>query len=109
METELKKIKDLPPLERPREKLLEYGSEVLSDKELLAILLRTGTKNKSALDLADELLTEFGGFRGLSGRDFDDFKKINGVDDAKLATIAATLEISTRIVKQLLKEYNLIK
>jgi DNA repair protein RadC len=102
-------IKDLPPLERPREKLLEYGADALSDKELLAILLRMGTKDKSALDLADELLTKFGGFRGLSGRDFDDFKKIKGVNDAKLATIAATLEISTRIVRQVLKENHLIK
>ncbi|ODS37007.1 hypothetical protein BEH94_08135 [Candidatus Altiarchaeales archaeon WOR_SM1_SCG] len=104
-----KRIKDLSPLERPREKLLEYGADELSDKELLAILLGSGTKDKSALDLADELLTKFGGFRGISGRDFDDLKKIKGVSDAKLATIAATLEISTRIVRQVLKDHNLIK
>jgi len=104
-----KRIKDLSPLERPREKLLEYGADTLSDTELLAILLRTGTKDKSALELADELMTKFGGLRGLCGRDYDDFKKIKGINDAKLATIVATLEISTRIVRQVLKEHNLIK
>lgn len=102
------KIKDLPVKERPREKLLEYGGDELSDKELLAILLRTGTKNKSALELSDEILNKFGGFKGMTGRAFEDFKKINGLNDAKLATITATLEISNRIVKQVLKEYHII-
>ncbi len=54
-------ISDWPVLERPRERLLEYGAEVLSDAELLAIFLHTGVKGKSAVDLARELLHEFGG------------------------------------------------
>lgn len=102
------KIKDLPLEERPREKLLEQGANELSDTELLAILLRAGTKEKSALDLADEILTKFGGFKGMSGRDFEDFKKIEGLNDAKLATISATLEIASRIVRQVLKDYHII-
>ena len=102
------KIKDLPLEERPREKLLEHGADELSDVELLAILLRTGTKEKSALDLAEEILNKFGGFKGMSGRDFEDFKKISGLSDAKLASISATLEISGRIVRQVLKDYHII-
>jgi len=104
-----KRIKDLSPLERPREKLLEYGADELSDTELLAVLIGTGIKGKSALDIANELMTKFGGIRGLCGRDFDDLKKTKGVSDAKLATIAATLEISTRIVRQVLKDHGFIK
>ncbi len=102
------KIKDLPLKERPREKLLEQGADKLSDAELLAILLRTGVKDKSALELADEILTKFRGFKGMSGRDFEDFKKINGLNDAKLASIAASLEISSRIVREVLKDYHII-
>lgn len=103
----MSKIKDLPVGERPREKLLEYGADGLSDAELLAIILGTGIKEKSALDLADEILTKFGGFKGISDRDFDDFKGINGLSDAKLASISAMLEISSRIVRQVLKEYHI--
>jgi DNA repair protein RadC len=102
------KIKDMPVEERPREKLLEYGADKLSDAELLAIILRTGVKEKSALDLADEILNNFGGFKGMSGRDFEDFKKIGGLRDAKLASISATLEISRRIVRQVLKDYHIV-
>ena len=53
------KIKDLPEDQRPREKLLKFGSESLSDKELLAILIGHGLKGKSALDMAEELLVEY--------------------------------------------------
>jgi DNA repair protein RadC len=52
-------IRDLPKLERPREKLIEKGPENLKDEELLAILLRTGTREKSALDLAKQILKKF--------------------------------------------------
>lgn len=104
----MSKIKDLPLEERPREKLLEYGADKHSDTELLAVILGTGVKGKSALDLADETLTKFGGFKGMSGRDFEDFKKIGGLRDAKLASISAALEISSRIVRQVLKDYHII-
>ena len=67
--SKMPKIKDMPVGERPREKLLEYGADKLSDAELLAIILRTGVKEKSALDLADEILNKFGGFKGMSGRE----------------------------------------
>ena len=58
-------IPDWPEGERPRERLLEQGSNALSDAELLAIFLRTGVKGKSAVDLARDLLNDFGGLRKL--------------------------------------------
>ena len=74
MQTKISKtIKELPEDERPREKLLKYGADKLSDTELLAILLRTGTKGKSAIDIAEEILKNAGGtFKGLAGKDTED-------------------------------------
>ena len=103
------KIKDLPEDERPREKLLKYGADKLSDTELLAILLRTGTKGKSAIDMAEEILKSAGGtFKGLAGNDTEDITKMLGVKNAKVATVAAALEISRRVSKQILKDKGII-
>jgi len=103
------KIKDLPEKERPREKLLKYGAEKLSDAELLAILLRTGIKGKSALEIAKEIINNCGGsFRGLAGKDVEEVIKISGVKKDKVAAIAAALEIARRISKQILKEKGII-
>ncbi len=103
------KIKDLPKIERPREKLLKYGADKLSDTELLAILLRTGTKGKSAIEMAEEILRSASGtFKGLAGKDIDEITKIPGVKNAKVITIAAALEISRRVSKQVLKDKGII-
>jgi DNA repair protein RadC len=104
-----KRIKDLPEDQRPREKLLKYGAEKLNDVELLAILLRTGVKGKSALELANEIIKKAGGsFKGLAGQDIEEIKKIEGIKNAKIITIAAALEIARRISKQLLREKGII-
>ena len=104
-----KTIKELPEDERPREKLLKYGADKLSDTELLAILLRTGTKGKSAIDMAEEILKSAGGtFKGLAGKDTEDITKMLGVKNAKVATMAAALEISRRVSKQILKDKGII-
>ena len=104
-----KTIKELPEDERPREKLLKYGADRLSDTELLAILLRTGTKGKSAIDMAEEILRSAGGtFKGLAGKDIDEITKTPGVKNAKVITIAAALEISRRVSKQILKDKGII-
>jgi len=110
MQTKISKtIKELPEDERPREKLLKYGADKLSDTELLAILLRTGTKGKSAIDIAEEILKSAGGtFKGLAGKDTEDITKMLGVKNAKVATVAAALEISRRVSKQILKEKGII-
>lgn len=103
------KIKDLPEDERPREKLLKYGADKLSDSELLAILLRTGTKGKSAIEMAEEILKSAGGtFKGLAGKDIEEITKTPGIKNAKVITIAAALEISRRVSKQILKDKGII-
>ena len=103
------KIKDLPKFERPREKLLKYGAEKLSDTELLAILLRTGTKGKSAIDIAEEILKNNGGsFRGLAGKEIEEIMKIPGIKKDKITTIAAALEIANRVSKQILKDKGIL-
>jgi len=103
------KIKDLPENERPREKLLKFGAEKLSDAELLAILLRTGIKGKSVLEISKEILENSGGsFKGLAGKDIEEITKIPGIKKDKVATLAAALEIARRISKQILKEKGII-
>ncbi len=103
------KIKNLPKDQRPREKLLKYGGEKLTDIELLAILLRTGVKGKSVLELAKEILENSGGtFKGLAGKDISEIMKVSGLKEAKIATLASALEIARRISKQILKEKGVI-
>lgn len=89
-------ITDWPAAERPREKLLEHGAAVLSDAELLAIFLRTGTRGMTAVDLARDLLNRFGGLRGLLEADRKDFCASHGLGTAKYAQLQAALEISRR-------------
>ncbi|MAK92851.1 MAG: hypothetical protein CMI13_16650 [Oleibacter sp.] len=89
-------ISDWPALERPREKLLIHGAHVLSDAELLAIFLRTGVKGKSAVDLARELLSDFGSLRALLTADQQRFCEPLGLGRAKFAQLQAVLEMARR-------------
>lgn len=90
------RIPDWPETERPREKLLMKGASTLSDAELLAIFLRTGIKGKTAVDLARELLIEYGSLRGLLDADLLRFKRSKGLGDAKYAQLQAVLEMAKR-------------
>lgn len=84
--------------ERPREKLLNFGSEVLTNSELIAILINNGTKNKSAIDLAKELLGKHENkLFELTRCEVDSFKSLDGIGDAKAATLAAAFELGKRI------------
>ena len=89
-------ITDWPMQERPREKLLAQGADTLSDAELLAIFLRTGVKGKSAVDLARELLSDFGSLRGLLTADQARFCEPMGLGSAKYAQLQAVLEMARR-------------
>jgi DNA repair protein RadC len=89
-------IKDWPALERPRERLLASGPASLSDAELLAIFLRTGVSGKSAVDLARDLLAEFGGLRRLLAADRQAFCAAPGLGSAKFALLQAVLEMARR-------------
>lgn len=89
-------ISQWPLDDRPREKLLSKGAGTLSDAELLAILLRTGHRGESALDVARSILVKFGTFRQMSGASWQEWRVIKGMGPAKLAQIIAALEIGRR-------------
>ena len=89
-------INNWPKEDRPREKLLKKGARSLSNSELLAILLRTGTPGVSAIDLARDVLKKFGTFRNMTHTDARDWKDFKGLGSAKVAHIQAALEIGRR-------------
>ena len=89
-------IKSWPCEDRPREKLLRRGAEALSNSELLAILLRTGVKGESAIDLGRRIVDKFGTFRNMIQTDMREWKEFKGLGPAKLAQIQAALEIGRR-------------
>ncbi len=93
------RIADWPQAERPRERLLEQGPGGLSDAELLAILLRTGSRGRSALDLARSLISDFGGLRGLLEAERDTVCAQPGLGPAKYAQVQAALELARRHLK----------
>ena len=96
-------LKDLPLDARPREKLLTLGPTALADAELLALLLRTGLKGTSVLQLAEQLLERFGGVAGLLHAEADGLKLVKGLGPAKRAELVAVLELARRALAQELK------
>jgi DNA repair protein RadC len=101
-------IADWPEAERPREKLLSLGSAALSDAELLAIFLRIGCAGKSAVDLARELLQQYGGLRPLLEASQAEFCKGLGLGSAKYAQLQAVLEMSRRHLSSSMKTGDLL-
>jgi len=89
-------IRNWPRDDRPREKLLKKGAGALTNSELLAILLRTGIKGASAIDLARRIIEKFGAFRNMSHTDIREWKSFKGLGPAKIAQIKAALEIGRR-------------
>ena len=96
-------ITDWPENERPREKLIVRGADALSDAELLAILLRVGIAGKSAVDLARELLNEFGGIHALLSASPKEVAKIKGLGQAKALQFQAALHLGKRALAEQLK------
>lgn len=92
------KIKDLPKVDRPREKLISKGPENLKDEELLAILLRTGREGKNVLDLAKQILNKYSKKR-LLNLNYQDLIKIKGINSGKASTILASVELVKRALK----------
>lgn len=97
-------IKTWPKDDRPREKLLRSGEHTLSNTELLAILLRTGVKGESAIDLARKILQKFKTFRNMSHTDIRDWEELKGLGQAKIAQIKAAIEIGRRFKEEEVKE-----
>ncbi|MDX2506010.1 MAG: DNA repair protein RadC [Gammaproteobacteria bacterium] len=97
-------IIDWPEAERPREKLLQRGADALTDAELLAIFLRTGTKGLSAIDVAYNLLNEFSSLRNLFNASLEDFSKTRGIGPAKYVQLQAVMEMSRRYLGETLSK-----
>ncbi len=91
-----KGILSWPLEERPRERIFKQGAQALSDAELVALLLRNGVKGKDVLALARELLSQFGGIRGLFAEDNRSLFKVKGLGPAKVSTLLAVSEIAKR-------------
>ena len=94
------RIREIPPSDRPREKLAAHGAACLTDAELLAIFLRTGVKGKSAITLASELLRKKGSLRALSRSSAGELVKAAlGIGPAKAAELAAAFELGKRLAR----------
>ncbi len=91
-------MRDLPRVERPREKLEKYGAERLLDAELLAVLLGSGTRGMNVLELSKKILREFGGAK-LQNTSVDELTEVRGLGTAKACQIVASLELSRRLLK----------
>lgn len=98
------KIAELSQAERPREKLLHYGPQSLSDAELLAIFLRVGTKGLSAIELAQSVLDKFGSLHQLLNANQSEFCEAKGLGEAKYVQLRAVLEMSRRHFESGLKQ-----
>lgn len=96
------KIKDIPVLDRPRERLKHFGPNTLSNEELLAIILHTGTKEASAKMLATKLLSQIGGIQYLTQMNYNEIIKIKGIGDSKACTILAVVELSKRLNQEII-------
>jgi DNA repair protein RadC len=90
------RIADLPADARPREKLLTRGAQALTDAELVALLLRTGVRGASAIELGADLIARFSGLHGLLHADAAQLRAIKGLGPAKYAELVAVLELARR-------------
>jgi DNA repair protein RadC len=93
-----RKIKDLPKIERPREKLIQYGPSHLSNSELLAIILRSGKKGENVVDLANKILKKYKA-ENLPSMSFNELKAFPGLGPAKACEILACFELGKRLLK----------
>jgi DNA repair protein RadC len=101
-------ITDWPASERPREKLIECGAQALSDAELLAIFLRMGVPGKSAVDLARELLTQFGSLNGIYAASAKEIGMVHGMGLSKYAQLQAVFEMSRRALSEQIRKKDVL-
>ena len=91
------KIRDWPANERPREKLITHGAEILTESELLAILIGSGSGKVTALDLAKRLMVEYRSLRALAGSGVGDLRRFKGIGEARAVAIVAAFELARRL------------
>lgn len=98
------RIKDLPDRERPRERLVELGADALRDAELIAILLRTGLKGVSAIQIGEQLIQKFVTLDGLSRASLGDLRQVKGIGRDKAVTLIAAFKLARNMAKELRAE-----
>ncbi|GGA36551.1 RadC family protein [Paenibacillus physcomitrellae] len=109
MESPLYRLRDIPHEERPRERMMRYGAGALSHAELLAILLRTGTHQESAIHVAQKILSKAGEIRGLVDLSLDELMEIKGIGEAKAIQLLAGIEIGRRLARSTRRETLIIR
>ncbi len=97
-------IRDLPAHERPRERLAALGADKLRDAELIAILLRTGRKGLSAVQIADELIKQFKSLEGLARAPLEELQKVKGIGRDKAVTLKSAFTLASRVARELQRE-----
>src|SRR5271165_3125620 len=95
------RIKDMPDSERPRERLVAHGADALSNSELIAILLRTGLKGTSAIDVARQLLHKFTTLDNLSRASLDDLRQVKGVGRDKAIALKSAFTLARRMAQEI--------
>ncbi len=103
----MRDTKKISSRKHPGGKMERLGPEALSDAELLAVIISSGSPQRSAKKIASDIIKKFGSFRGISGQAYEEFEKIKGLGKVKIHRLAAAFEIATRIVDEILKEYNI--
>ncbi len=93
-------VREWPEDERPRERLIKHGAQSLTDAQLLAIILRTGSNKKTVIETSIELLQQFGGLKGIEEASIRELKSFKGLGIAKIAQIKACFEIGKRALSQ---------
>ena len=101
-------IRDWPASERPREKLIEQGAEALSDAELLAIFLRIGVTGRSAVDLARDLLNQFGSLNGIFAASEKAISQVHGMGSSKYVQLQAIFEMSRRALNEQMQAHDVL-
>jgi DNA repair protein RadC len=98
------KIRELPPDERPREKLLARGADALTDAELIGILLRTGRVGRNVVEIARDLLKEYGSLEGASRCGIKELRKIAGIGETKAVELLAAFSLGKRLAREKLSK-----
>ena len=102
--SEAVRIKDMPGEERPRERLAALGAEALRNADLIAILLRTGLRGISAIQVADQLLKQFGDLTGLARAPLEELRQVRGIGRDKAIALKAAFTLARRMARELQKE-----
>ena len=98
------RLKDQPPSERPRERLVEHGPDALSPAELIAILVRTGLKGTNAVEIGKQLIQKFGTLQALARASVDDLRSVKGIGRDKAVTLMAAFALARKMAEDLQRE-----